>query len=132
MANTTTANPAEYNGWTNYPTWVTKLWIDNDQAEYNYWTTVARDLAREDLPKGEYDPEDETPEQMRRRKVWALSESLKDAKEENCQLDGSVYGDLLSYALGCVNWMEIAEAMLDDADEVIEYERKNGLAEVDA
>ena len=30
-----------YNGWRNYETWVTKLWIDNDQSEEEYWLEEA-------------------------------------------------------------------------------------------
>ncbi len=30
-------NEKRYNGWTNYETWVTALWLDNDRATQCYW-----------------------------------------------------------------------------------------------
>ena len=32
-----------YNGWTNYETWVTALWLDNDYATQCFWRETARD-----------------------------------------------------------------------------------------
>lgn len=32
----------KYNGWTNWETWMTALWMENDQGEYNYWLEVSR------------------------------------------------------------------------------------------
>jgi hypothetical protein len=36
-----------YNGWTNYETWVTALWIDNDQNSYNYRNELAEQARKE-------------------------------------------------------------------------------------
>lgn len=33
----------KYNGYTNYPTWNVKLWIDNEEGSYNYWHDAARE-----------------------------------------------------------------------------------------
>jgi len=40
-------NENTYNGWTNYETWVTALWLDNDQASYAYWRAVACECRRD-------------------------------------------------------------------------------------
>lgn len=32
----------EYNGWTNYETWLVKLWMDNEQGSYSYFQEEAR------------------------------------------------------------------------------------------
>ena len=88
-----------YNGWTNYETWVTKLWMDNDQASYNYFN----DLAREN-----------------RKSPYDLSELIKDHFEENNPLNNlpaGVYHDLMNAALSEVNWREIAETLINDLDE---------------
>jgi hypothetical protein len=37
-------NEKTYNGWTNYETWLVKLWIDNDEGSYHYWTERAREV----------------------------------------------------------------------------------------
>ena len=38
----------EYNGWYNYETWLCNLWMDNDQAEHEYWREVARESIEAD------------------------------------------------------------------------------------
>lgn len=84
-----------YNGWTNYETWATKLWMDNDQSSYNYFNEMAQET------------ED----------VYTLSEQIKEHFEENNPLNemqASVYHDLMSAALSEVNWHEIAESLKDD------------------
>lgn len=89
-----------YNGWRNYETWVTKLWIDNDQGEQETWLEAARAL-----------------------ELWALADSLKVAHEERYDEltsgnAASVFSDLMGHALGCVNWYEIAKSLIEDAKEI--------------
>jgi len=43
----------EYNGWTNYETWLVKLWQDNDQGELEYWQKQSEECVRVD---GEHAP----------------------------------------------------------------------------
>ena len=33
----------KYNGWTNYETWATALWLDNERESYDYWREQARE-----------------------------------------------------------------------------------------
>ena len=40
-------NKKEYNGWTNYETWLVNLWMDNDPGSQQYWTEVAQDSIEE-------------------------------------------------------------------------------------
>jgi len=38
----------EYNGWTNYETWLVKLWIDNEQGSQDYWIERAEQNVKDD------------------------------------------------------------------------------------
>lgn len=100
-----------YNGWTNYETWNCKLWIDNEQPTQEYW----RERAKEVEPiENEYMDEP-------RRKVHALADELKESFEEEAEVHfGSMIGflvDITNAALNRVNWIEIAESLLDDVEE---------------
>lgn len=81
---------ADYNGWTNYETWLVNLWLGEDFRIY-----------------AEEQPDSFACDQ------YKLSQALKDYTEETVQMDtGSVEGgltvDLLNSALSAVNWYEIA------------------------
>ena len=96
---------SRYNGWTNYETWLINLWIGHEQGTQEYWDDVAEDVASEADDKA--DARD------------TLADMLKENYEEaQCELTGAtgVWQDLLSAALGAVNWREIAGHMLDNSD----------------
>ena len=95
-----------YQGHANYETWAAKLWMDNEEGSYIYWGEVAEEF----LERGQYKDEGEGD-------PYGLSERLKDEYEEAApDLDG-LYGDLLTAALGDVDWYEIAESLIEDAQE---------------
>ena len=105
-----------YNGWTNYETWVTALWLDNDQATQEYWREVAREC-RDEAP---------TTSQVKEG-IWTISQAARftladQVKEEISDgtptIEASLYVDLLGAALQQVNWHEIAEHWLDNLDEL--------------
>ena len=73
----------EYNGWNNYETWVTKLWLDNDQGTYN----LVREWADEE--------EDN----------YKLSKRIKEYVEELNPLEdqeASVFNDLLNASISMI------------------------------
>lgn len=89
----------KYNGWTNYETWAVKLWMDNDEGEYNYWKEYAIDKGRADLAS-------------------VLKEYHEDqASEMFCLATGTLYHDLMTAALGSVNWYEIADTFLEELED---------------
>jgi len=111
-----TETDTTYNGWTNYETWVTKLWMDNDQGTQEDWAERVRAIKAHPTYENPY----MKPE---RRIVHEVTEALKDAHEEGMadllesgHLSASVYADLLGSALGRVNWYEIAEHLIEETE----------------
>lgn len=103
-----------YNGWTNYETWCVKLWIDNDQGDYEWWREATREVWAEAENGGNPYVEDRND-----RARLLLAERLKDEHEERSSdlAVVGVFADLLGAALGAVDWYEIAQSMLDDQAE---------------
>ena len=105
-----------YNGWTNYETWVTALWLDNDQATQDYWWEVAR-KCRDAAPAASQVEEGIwTIDQTAR---FTLADALKEEVSEGTPVtaEASLYADLLGAALQEVNWHEIAEHYLTNLDD---------------
>jgi len=106
-------NHKEYNGWTNYETWVVNLWMDNSAGVQDGWIEQAAEILQ-----SEFTPA--YPSQT--REDWAkyqLSEQIKAEHEENnpcCQF-ANCYSDLMNAALSEVNWYEIAEHFIDKAQQ---------------
>ena len=93
-----------YNGWTNYETWCWKLWMDNEQGSFELWAENAEQCWKD----SDSDLDDAAKQ---------LADMLKEDAEENNPLpDNGPYCDLMSAALGEIDWYEIAESLLDDVD----------------
>ncbi len=100
-----------YNGWSNYETWVTKLWMDNDEGTYNHWQESARAMYGFAEPTAHMSKADVARHDLADRLESEHSE-FADAF-----IDGKpacVFTDLLRSALGAVNWHEIAESLLSE------------------
>lgn len=86
----------DYNGWTNYETWLVALWLDSEPWSNEYLRELANDDA--DAP------------------AWELGDTLKDWTNETFLADapsGGLAADLLKSALSEVNWSEIIESRKD-------------------
>ena len=107
-----TQNDKSYNGWTNYETWVTALWLDNDEGSQSYWREIAGECKlaapqADQVEKGIW-----TIEQAAR---FTLADRLKDEIEEGSPVqEASLYSDLMGAALQEVNWHEVAANFLSD------------------
>jgi hypothetical protein len=98
-----------YNGWTNYETWVTALWIDNDYQSYQYRCELVEKVKKKYLENS-----DESQAETLHDCACRLASSLKDWIEEQNPLaeNANVFTDLLNSALSEIDWQEIAENFL--------------------
>jgi hypothetical protein len=88
-----------YNGWSNYETWVMKLWIDNEQWSYSEVTSYIEDHKEEELGT------DDLAEWLKGFADQAYLEPLKITGPAD---------DLLQSAWSEIDWYEIAEAYLEE------------------
>jgi hypothetical protein len=88
-----------YNGWKNYPTWVVNLWLGNDQGTYSECSYMAREALR-DAPHDSF------------------KEYVTDLIDDE---SAGLGNDLIGYALGEVDWNEIADSWLESAKEEESY-----------
>lgn len=98
----------KYNGWSNYPTWCVKLWIDNDEGLYNEVKQLAQDC---------YDNAEAERNFTREERATLDFESiLRDYIEELEPVNNSssMSDDLLDWVFGEVDWYEIAAAIIED------------------
>ena len=93
-----------YNGWSNYPTWNVKLWLDNDQGLYN----AVQDMARRASNKHLSDLSGATV--MLAQELQAFVEELLP------DLGASFASDLLGWAVGQTNWYEMAQNIMEDIE----------------
>ena len=87
-------NHQEYNGWYNYETWVTALWLQNDQGSCSYWEEMTNEV----------------------ESVYDLSQMIEDEIKENDPTNdqASLYSDLMSAAISEINFNEIAHHFWSD------------------
>ena len=99
----------EHNGWTNYETWIVKLWMDNEEGTHLYFREQAERVIKED---GLCDRDSD--------RVRTLADIIQQEHEDNLpKLEGFAV-DLMNSALSEVNWEEIAYSLLEDAKEAME------------
>lgn len=96
----------KYNGWANYETWCVNLWIGEDSS--NYWNETASEVYSESQA--------DTCFSRAERATLDLADRLKAEIEESLpELGASMASDLLGAAMSEVNWYEIAEHFIEDA-----------------
>ena len=95
----------EYNGYTNKPTWLVSLWIDNDEYDQKEVLRVATDCV-------EY-TEDPVYE------MALYLENLHDTWKSDNIPNVTVFSDLLTFTLAYVNWRELAEMYIEQVMEEV-------------
>ncbi len=100
-----------YNGWKNYPTWCVNLWLSNDEGLYR------EAQERTEQTRIDIGSRLEPGEERTRTTRYTLANNFKDWVVDDLAPDlGATFtADLLGYALGEVDWDEIADAWLENA-----------------
>lgn len=100
----------KYNGYANYPTWATKLWMDNNSSMYYHFKDFYKYLSKKNL--SELDNR------------FEIEDEIKKLIEENePELSPSLYSDLFTYAMHQIDYFELAGVVLDDLN--FESEEEN-------
>lgn len=90
----------DYNGWSNYETWVTNLWMEQS---YHHWAYFSEMVWKE------------TKDSLQAR--IDLVDSMKRTFEGMApDLPASPYSDLLNSAMSEIDWYEIADSWLENAN----------------
>lgn len=103
-----------YNGWRNYPTWAVNLWLSNDEGLYLGALARTEAIMSEDHPTSPY----WTVEESHR---FNVADTLKDWVTYDLAPDlGATFAaDLMGYALGEVDWHEVADAWIESVRETV-------------
>ena len=100
-----------YNGYSNYETWATALWLDNDEGHHSHVRAMIAH-SRDILSFNEH----VTKAQAGRS--W-LQDALEDYTQEITLTEdtpANLASDLLAHSLSRVNWREMAENYLAEED----------------
>lgn len=79
-----------YNGWTNYETWAVNLWLTNGEIPHRRLKAIAQASHQLGIDKDNH---------------------LREWVEGMNPLDGGMFNDLVTHALGRVNWKEIIDSV---------------------
>ena len=90
---------SEYSGWSNYPTWNVKLWIDNDQGLLEMAMEAAMNYPTSAVRVGD-----------------AVKEMLEEITEGSTPESG-FQADIWQWAWEQIDWREIGQSLIDDMDE---------------
>ena len=94
----------KYNGWNNYETWVCNLWLDNDGSFDDL-----SDLAVTMMIDHENDRDAATHD---------LAEHIESIVTDSTpDIGNNMFSDLLSAAIGEIDFYEIAEHYISDLDD---------------
>ena len=90
----------EYNGYSNYATWATALWLDNEPST----NEDLYELANSDKELYE--------------KAETLADSVRDSEMVRPRLEYGLGSDLLNHALDSIDWREIILTHIEEEADV--------------
>jgi hypothetical protein len=98
-----------YNGWSNYATWLINLHLENSEVVYSEVNELA-EASIDSATEGRSDCE------SKEKAILYLSESIKDYIENHNPLseDTGLYSDMIKSVIASANYYEIAESWLQD------------------
>lgn len=99
-------NTNEYNGWTNYETWLANIWLSNDQWTVDFLADTWNDQLMPDAIEQELNDAD-----LVELMAHLVSNTLEELTETGT--GASLASDLINAALGEVNTREIAHALIE-------------------
>jgi hypothetical protein len=104
-----------YNGWKNYPTWAVNLWLSNDAGI----DEATRKIVAQGLTYADDHPNVPSIWTQEDANRFAVADALKTwvTDELAPDLGATFAADLLGYALDQVDWYEIADAWIAQADD---------------
>jgi hypothetical protein len=100
-----------YNGWTNWETWLTNLWIDNDGYAGGS-LGVSEEADR--IVKGKLDNDDALGDSISELAEWLQEAIDNDLHQHNGALVG-LLSDIVNDFIKTVDWRDIAEHYCKDA-----------------
>ena len=99
-------NNEDYNGYKNKPTWLVRLWIDNDMGLNETTEEQAWEFLKDNL--------DDESEAVRLQADY-LQELIEGEDLNKLANESSLYSDLMNWALAHVDWQEAAQVDVDIA-----------------
>lgn len=92
-----------YQGYSNHSTWAVALWVDNDAGLYEERKRVVHNSTPIGCPES--------------RKRGPVADALKDWIENMMpDLGATLWADLLTAAIGDVDWLELAQMWIDEEE----------------
>lgn len=102
-----------YNGWSNKETWAVNIWVGNNQELQEHFLEVTIRA---------WEASSDSIGSRSTQARYTLQDQIKDWMEENQPETEGLWADLLGAALSSVDYYEIADIWLRDA-EIDGYER---------
>lgn len=113
-----TTDDTRYNGWTNYETWNTNLWMGNDEGSWDEARRIVAEHVESDETPGDYEDDTELDRRVRIHNAGdALKEWWTDANDP--MMLGAIphagpVQDAWTTALDRTDWYEIADGIAED------------------
>lgn len=98
------------NGWSNYETWNYKLWMDNDQGRYNYYSELAGEIVKESADTDYHSASDNAKFTLADNLKQQCEEALKEWMPEQT----GPFTDILNSGVSQIDWYEIASSLIED------------------